>query len=65
MLFRSVNLADDLGLQPRVTVGEGDREVDLIRNPITFSEAEPRYSSPPPLLGEHSDSVRDWLSKPA
>ncbi len=60
-----VQLADDLGLRPRVTVGEGDREVDLIRNPISFSEAEPRYTSPPPLLGEHSDSVREWLSAPA
>ena len=60
-----VQLADSLGLRPRVTVGEGDREVDLVRNPITFSEAEPRYTSPPPTLGEHSDSVREWLSGPA
>ena len=60
-----VELADALGLEPRVTVGEGDREVDLIRNPITFSAAEARYTSPPPRLGEHSDRVRDWLTTPA
>jgi crotonobetainyl-CoA:carnitine CoA-transferase CaiB-like acyl-CoA transferase len=59
-----VELAESLGLRPRVTVGDGDRRVDLIRNPITFSEAEARYASPPPTLGEHSDSIREWLSRP-
>jgi crotonobetainyl-CoA:carnitine CoA-transferase CaiB-like acyl-CoA transferase len=57
-----VALAEQLGLQPRVTVGEGDRAVDLIRHPITFSESSPRYELPPPLLGEHSDEIRKWLS---
>ena len=58
-----VELAEKLGLQPRVTVGAGDREVTLIRNPIDFSDAEIRYDLPPPSLGEHSDEIRDWLSK--
>ncbi len=58
-----VELAEKLGLQPRVTVGAGDREVTLIRNPIDFSDAEIRYALPPPTLGEHSDEIRDWLSK--
>ena len=58
-----VELAEKLGLQPRVTVGAGDREVTLIRNPIDFSDAEIRYDLPPPTLGEHSDEIRDWLSK--
>jgi crotonobetainyl-CoA:carnitine CoA-transferase CaiB-like acyl-CoA transferase len=60
-----VELAEKLGLQPRVTVGEGDRAVDLIRNPIDFSDAELRYELPPPRLGEHSDEIRRWLSTPA
>jgi crotonobetainyl-CoA:carnitine CoA-transferase CaiB-like acyl-CoA transferase len=60
-----VELAEKLGLQPRVTVGEGDREVSLIRNPINFSDATLRYDLPPPTLGEHSDEIRDWLSTPA
>jgi crotonobetainyl-CoA:carnitine CoA-transferase CaiB-like acyl-CoA transferase len=59
-----VELAESLGLNPRVTVGEGDRAVDLIRNPITFSDAEARYTAPPPLLGEHSASIREWLTRP-
>jgi len=58
-----VELAEKLGLQPRVTVGAGEREVTLIRNPIDFSDAEIRYDLPPPTLGEHSDEIRDWLSK--
>ena len=60
-----VELAQRLGLEPRVTVGEGDREVTLIRNPIDFSDAELRYELPPPLLGEHSDEIRSWLSEGA
>jgi crotonobetainyl-CoA:carnitine CoA-transferase CaiB-like acyl-CoA transferase len=57
-----VELAEKLGLQPRVTVGEGDRAVSLIRNPIDFSDAELRYELPPPQLGEHTDEIRQWLS---
>jgi crotonobetainyl-CoA:carnitine CoA-transferase CaiB-like acyl-CoA transferase len=60
-----VALAERLGLEPRVTVGEGDRAVDLIRNPIGFSGATPTYHSPPPQLGEHSDDIRAWLTGPS
>jgi crotonobetainyl-CoA:carnitine CoA-transferase CaiB-like acyl-CoA transferase len=56
-----VELAEKLGLRPRVTVGEGDREVKLVRNPITFSDGELDYRLPPPTLGEHSDEIRNWL----
>jgi crotonobetainyl-CoA:carnitine CoA-transferase CaiB-like acyl-CoA transferase len=60
-IAEGVALAERLGLQPRVTVGDGDRKVDLVRNPITFSDAAPKYTSPPPELGEHSDAIRTWL----
>ena len=56
-----VELAERLGLSPRVTIGEGDREVDLVRNPISFSGSEIAYRLPPPTLGEHSDEIRAWL----
>ncbi len=59
-----IELAERLGLEPRVTMGEGDRAVDLVRNPIRFSEAEIRYDEPPPTLGEHSDEIRAWLATP-
>lgn len=57
-----VELAERLGLDPRVTLGEGDRSVDLIRNPISFSGGDIDYRLPPPTLGEHSDAIREWLS---
>ena len=63
-IAEGVALAEQLGLHPRVTVGEGDRAVDLIRNPITFSAADATYHTPPPELGEHTDAVREWLSTP-
>jgi crotonobetainyl-CoA:carnitine CoA-transferase CaiB-like acyl-CoA transferase len=57
-----VALAEQLGLEPRVTVGDGDRRVDLVRNPISFSDAEPSYRLPPPELGEHTADIRAWLT---
>jgi crotonobetainyl-CoA:carnitine CoA-transferase CaiB-like acyl-CoA transferase len=57
-----VELAERLGLDPRVTLGEGPRAVDLIRNPIGLSGASVRYDRPPPMLGEHSDELREWLA---
>ena len=59
-----IELAERLGLEPRVTLGAGDEQVDLVRNPIGFSNASLRYEHPPPGLGEHSDDIRDWLSAP-
>ena len=59
-----IELAERLGLEPRVTLGEGDRAVDLVRNPVRFSNASLRYDQPPPALGEHGDEIRAWLSAP-
>jgi crotonobetainyl-CoA:carnitine CoA-transferase CaiB-like acyl-CoA transferase len=56
-----VELAEALGLAPRVDIGTGDRAVTVVRNPITFGDAELRYDLPPPELGEHSDEIRSWL----
>ena len=60
-----IELAERLGLEPRVTLGEGDRAVDLVRNPIRFDKSSLRYDQPPPALGEHGDEIRCWLSTPA
>ena len=59
-----IELAERLGLEPRVTLGADGRAVDLVRNPIGFSNASLRYEHPPPELGEHGDDLRDWLSAP-
>jgi crotonobetainyl-CoA:carnitine CoA-transferase CaiB-like acyl-CoA transferase len=56
-----VELAESLGLAPRVELGSGDRAVSLVRNPIGFGDAELSYDLPPPELGEHSDEIKSWL----
>jgi len=56
-----VELATTLGLDPVVTVGEPGDSVDLIANPITFSDSTTEYRRRPPRLGEHTDDVREWL----
>lgn len=59
-----VELAERLGLDPRVTVGAGERAVDVVRNPIRLSEGRIEYRYPPPTLGEHGDEIRQWLASP-
>lgn len=59
-----VALAERLGLDPVVTVGEGDHAVPMIRNALSFSKTPPQYRTPPPALGEHDEELRDWLSRP-
>jgi crotonobetainyl-CoA:carnitine CoA-transferase CaiB-like acyl-CoA transferase len=56
-----VELAESLGLAPRVELGTDGRAVTLVRNPIGFSDAALRYDRPPPELGEHSGEVKAWL----
>jgi crotonobetainyl-CoA:carnitine CoA-transferase CaiB-like acyl-CoA transferase len=53
-----VALAEELGLDPVVTVGD----VPGVRNPITFSGTPASYELPPPGLDEHGEEIRAWLS---
>lgn len=55
------NLADQLGLEPTVCVGEG--RPPQVRNPIIFSSTPVTSYAAPPLLGQHNDDVRRWLTK--
>jgi crotonobetainyl-CoA:carnitine CoA-transferase CaiB-like acyl-CoA transferase len=57
-----IELAERLGLDPVVTVGDGARAVPVIRNPIGFSRTPARYGAPPPMLGEHDAAIRAWLT---
>jgi crotonobetainyl-CoA:carnitine CoA-transferase CaiB-like acyl-CoA transferase len=59
-----VATAQDLGLQPVVTAGEGSAGVPVIRNPITLSATPPDYPLPPPTLDQHGDEIRGWLAGP-
>jgi crotonobetainyl-CoA:carnitine CoA-transferase CaiB-like acyl-CoA transferase len=57
-------MAERLGLDPIVEVGEGDRAVPSTRHPIRFSATPVRYALPPPELDEHGTELRKWLSAP-
>ncbi len=58
-----VAFAEQIGLQPVVTAGEGDSGVPGIRNPLRFSATAARYDLPPPDLDEHGDQIRAWLAE--
>jgi crotonobetainyl-CoA:carnitine CoA-transferase CaiB-like acyl-CoA transferase len=57
---QGVAFAEEVGLDPVVTVGE----VPSVRNPITFSETPADYRLPPPALDEHGAEIRRWLAEP-
>src|SRR3954469_9085007 len=59
---QGVAFAEEVGLEPVVTVGEGDAAIPSVRNPIRFSETPPDYRLPPPALDEHGAEIRKWLS---
>jgi crotonobetainyl-CoA:carnitine CoA-transferase CaiB-like acyl-CoA transferase len=62
---QGVAFAEEIGLDPVVTVGEGDAAVPAVRNPITFSATEAEYRLPPPTLDQHGAEIRRWLTEPA
>src|SRR4051794_34274204 len=61
---QGVAFAEEVGLDPVVTVGEGPAAVPSVRNPIRFSETPPDYRLPPPDLDEHGAEIRRWLGDP-
>lgn len=60
-ISQGVERAKDLGLDPIVDTGGGERVIPTIRNPITLSKSEVSYDLAPPELGADSDRVRAWL----
>ena len=57
-----IALAERLGLEPVVHVGEDDASMHSIRNPIRMSKTPPAYHRPPPALGQDDDELRAWLT---
>ena len=53
-----VAFAEDIGLDPVVTVGT----IPTVRNPISFSDSAASYRLPPPDLDEHGTELRRWLA---
>jgi crotonobetainyl-CoA:carnitine CoA-transferase CaiB-like acyl-CoA transferase len=62
---QGVAFAEEVGLDPVVTVGEGDAAVPSVRHPIRFSGTGAGYRLPPPSLDEHGEEIRRWLATPA
>ena len=61
---QGVAFAEEVGLAPVVTVGEGAAAVPSVRNPIRFSDTAAEYRLPPPRVDEHGDEIRRWLAAP-
>ena len=61
---QGVAFAAEVGLDPVVSVGQGDAAVPSVRHPITFSETPASYRLPPPALDEHGAEIRRWLATP-
>lgn len=57
-----VETAERLGLDPIVTLGEGDSAISTIRNPIGFSRTQPSYDLIPPTLDNGSALIREWIT---
>jgi crotonobetainyl-CoA:carnitine CoA-transferase CaiB-like acyl-CoA transferase len=57
-----VDTAKRLGLDPIVTLGEGDDAISTIRNPIGFSRTQPSYDLTPPTLDNGSALIREWIT---
>ena len=60
---QGVAFAEEVGLDPVVTVGEDAAGIPSVRNPITFSETPADYRLPPPGLDEHGAEIRRWLGE--
>jgi formyl-CoA transferase len=56
----AVALADELGLQPTVTLPAP--HAPQIRHPVSYSRSSTRDATPPPRLGEHNRELRRWLA---
>jgi crotonobetainyl-CoA:carnitine CoA-transferase CaiB-like acyl-CoA transferase len=61
---QGVAFAEEVGLAPVVTAGEGAAAVPSIRHPIRFSHSAPGYRLPPPSVDEHGAEIRAWLAAP-
>ena len=61
---QGVAFAAEVGLDPVVTVGQGNAAIPAVRHPITFSATPASYRLPPPSLDEHGTEIRQWLAEP-
>lgn len=58
-----VHFAEDLGLEPVVMAGSGEREIPTVRHPVDFSRTPVDYTHAPPRLDGDRDRVLAWLER--
>lgn len=56
-----IAFAEQIGLDPLVTVDSGGRSFPGVRNPITLSHTPVDYVCGPPGLGQDGTAIRRWL----
>jgi crotonobetainyl-CoA:carnitine CoA-transferase CaiB-like acyl-CoA transferase len=59
---KGVAFAEEIGLEPIVTAGTGERARPTVRHPVTFSKTPASYPLAPPELDEHGAEIRSWLA---
>lgn len=62
-LRAGIEFAERIGLEPVVTVGQGENSQPGVRNPIRLSKTPASYDLTPPALGSGGDLVRAWLNE--
>lgn len=61
-VVESLDYAESLGLQPRVTVDRADGTASSsVAHPVQWSRSSVSYHSAPPRIDEHRQWVLDWL----
>lgn len=61
-VVESLDYAEDLGLQPRVTLEREDGTASSsIAHPVQWSRSTVSYRSAPPRVDEHRDQILSWL----
>lgn len=63
-IAEGIELAESLGLEPTIEVQDasGATVGRQIRHPVSWTPPLAPRTSAPPALGEHSDSIRAWLT---
>ncbi|WP_241978575.1 MULTISPECIES: CaiB/BaiF CoA transferase family protein [Cryobacterium] len=63
-IAEGIELAESLGLEPTIEVQDasGATVGRQIRHPVSWTPPLAPRTSAPPALGEHSDTIRDWLT---
>jgi crotonobetainyl-CoA:carnitine CoA-transferase CaiB-like acyl-CoA transferase len=58
---QGIAFAEQIGLEPVVQAGTGEKTRPTMRHPVIFSKTPPDYPLAPPELNEQGDEIRTWL----